>query len=135
MKTYRQILKYQICEYFEAHDDEMFLLCSLQVDDSTDISGKTQLLAFIGFIKNEKFVSEYLFFKDLQTTTKGEDIFNVVNENILLSKLWWKNCVSVCTDGCPCMLGSRKGFVTFVLQENLNVIVVHCKIHREALAF
>ena len=75
MKTYRQILKDQICEYFEAHDDEMFLLCSLQVDDSTDISGKTQLLAFIGFIKNEKFVSEYLFFKDLQTTTKGEDIF------------------------------------------------------------
>lgn len=128
-------LKDQICEHFEAPDDEMSLLWSLQVDESTDISSKAQLLAFIRFIKDGKCVSEYLFCKELQTTIKGEDIFNVVNENILLFKLQWKNCVSVCTDGCPSMQGSRKGFVTLVLQENPNVLVVHCMIHREALAF
>ena len=33
------------------------------------------------------------------------------------------------------MQESRKEFVTFVLQENLNVLVVHCIIHREAFAF
>ena len=33
------------------------------------------------------------------------------------------------------MLGSRKGFVTFVLQKNLNVLVIHCLMHREALTF
>ena len=113
----------------------MSLLWSLQVDESTDISSKAQLLAFIRFIKDGKCVSEYLFCKELQTTIKGEDIFNVVNENILLFKLQWKNCVSVCIDGCPSMQGSRKGFVTLVLQENPNVLVVHCMIHREALAF
>uniref|UniRef100_A0A8C4XCW1 Uncharacterized protein n=1 Tax=Erpetoichthys calabaricus TaxID=27687 RepID=A0A8C4XCW1_ERPCA len=128
-------LQDQICEHFDAPDDEVSLLWSLQVDESTDVSGKAQLLAFIRFIKDEKCVNEFLFCKDLQTTTKGEDIFNVVNENILLFKLQWKNCVSVCTDGCPSMQGNRKGFVTLVRQENPNVLVVHCMIHREALDF
>ena len=105
------------------------------VFDSTGISGKAQLLAFIWFIKNEKCVSEYLFCKDLHTTTKGEDIFNVVKENILLFKLHWKNCVSVCIDDCLSMPESRKIFVIFVLQENPNVFVVHCMIHRETLVF
>ena len=79
----------------------MPLLWPLQVDKSTDISGKAQLLAFIRFTKDEKCVIEYLFCRELQTTTKGEDIFNVVNENILLFELQRKNCVSVCTDGFP----------------------------------
>ena len=42
-------LKSQICEHFEAPDE------------STYISGKAQLLAFIRFIKDEKFENEYLF--------------------------------------------------------------------------
>jgi len=51
----------------------------------------------------------------------------------LLSELQWNNCVSVCTDGCPSMGGKNKGFVAYVLQNNPNVVVVHCMIHREAL--
>ena len=61
--------------------------------------------------------------------------FHVVNENILLFILQWKNCVSLCTDGSPSMQESKKGFVTFVLQENSNVFVAHCMIHREPLVF
>ena len=109
--------KDQICEHFEAPDDKVSLLWSLQVDKSTDISGKAQLLAFNRFIENKKCVSEYLFCKDLQTTTKGEDIFIVVNEKILLFRLQWKNYVSVCTDGCPSMQGSRNGFAPFLLRK------------------
>ena len=127
-------LKDQICERFEAPDNEVSLLSSL-VYESTDISSKAQLLAFIRFITDEKYVREYLFCKDLQTTTKDENVFNVMNKNILLFTLQRKNCVSVCINGCPVMQGSGKGFVTFVFQENLNVLVVHCMIHREALAF
>ena len=108
-------LKDETCEHFEAPDDEVSLVRSLQIDKFTDVGGKAQLLAFVRFIENKKCVSEYLFCKDVKTTTKGEDIYNVVNENILLFKLLWKNCVSVCTNGCLSMQGSRKGFVTFVL--------------------
>ena len=116
-------LEDQICEDFEAPDNEVSLLWSLQVDESTDIGGKAQLLAFISFIKYKKCVSE-LFYKDLQTSTKVEDIFNVVNENIFLFKLQRKNCVSVCTDGCPFMQGSKMACATFVLQENPNVCLL-----------
>ena len=66
---------------------------------------------------------------------KGKDTFDVVNKNILLFKLQWKNSVSVCINGCPLMQGSRKGFVIFVLQENPNVLIVYYLFHRKALAF
>ena len=127
-------LKDQIREHFETPEDNSLLLWSIQVDESTDVSGKAQLLAFIRFIKNGIFVNEFLFCKDLKSTTKGEDIFKLVNENILLFNLKWKNCVSICTDGCPSMQGKNKGFATFVTQENQNVLTTHCMIHREALA-
>ena len=92
------------------------------------------LLAFIRFVKNEKFLNEFLFCKYLKNTTRGEDIFKLVNENILSFGLLWNYCVSVCTDGCPSMLGNKKGFVTLVCQQNPNIIIVHCMIHRESLA-
>ena len=76
--TYCQILKNKICEHFEAPHDKGSLLCFLQVAESTDISGKAKLLAFIRFIKDKKCVSEYLFCKDLQTTTKPKaKIFSI----------------------------------------------------------
>ena len=92
----------------------MSMKCLCKVDESNGI-GDAQLLAFIRFVKVEKSVSEYLFCKDLHTTTKRKNIFDVVKENILLFKLQWKNCVSVCTADCLSIQGSRKGFVTSVL--------------------
>ena len=46
-------IKDQICKHFEALDEEVSLLLSLQVDESTDISGKAKLLAFNQFIKDK----------------------------------------------------------------------------------
>ena len=81
--------KIQICEHFEAPGDALSQLWSFQVDKSTDISGKVQLLAFIQFIKDAQFLNEYLFCKDMKTTMTGKYIFKLVNENILLFKLQW----------------------------------------------
>ena len=69
----------------------------------------------------------------MDSTTTGENIFELVNENVLLSKLKWSNCVSVCSDGCPSMQQKNKGFVAYMHQTNPNVVIVHCMIHREAL--
>ena len=126
-------LQDQIREHFIVTENELSVLWALQVDESTDRTGKAHLLAFIRFTKNLKLVNELLFCKELDSTTTGEDIFELVNENVLLSKLKWSNCVSVCTDGCPSMQGKNKGFVTYVRQKNPNVVIVHCMVHREAL--
>ena len=69
----------------------------------------------------------------MEGTARGEDIFQLVNETVLLFKLQWSNCVSICTDGCPSMQRKNKGFVAYTRKKNLNVVIVHRMIHKEAL--
>ena len=126
-------LKDQIREHFIVTENKLSGLWALQVDESTDRTGKAHLLAFIRFIKDLKLVNELLFCKELDSTTTGGNIFKLVNENVLLSKSKCRNCVSVCTDGCPSMQGKNKGFVTYVRQKNPTAVILHCMIHREAL--
>ena len=45
----------------------------------------------------------------------------------------WLNCVGICTDGAPSMLGTVKGFTTLVRKRNENIIITHCFLHRETL--
>ena len=78
-----------------------------------------------------------LICKELKTTTRGENIFALVDENILLLNLPWKNCVSICTDGCPSMQRKllKQGICCPCLPLKSKRVRVHCMIHREALVF
>lgn len=123
----------QLREYFNLRHDSIEKLWALQIDETTDISGKAQLLSFLRFVRHEKIVNEYFFCRELKQTSTGDDIFNLVNENVESFGLKWQDCVSVCTDGAPAMRGIKKGFIANVLKCNANVKVVHCMIHREIL--
>ncbi|GFX39163.1 SCAN domain-containing protein 3 [Trichonephila clavipes] len=76
---------------------------ALQVDETTDITGNAQLIAFI--------ISSYL-----------EEI-----------KVSGKSCIGICTDGAPAMTGHLKGFVAHVKELNEDILFTHCFLHREAL--
>jgi hypothetical protein len=52
---------------------------AIQLGKSTDITGKVQLLAFIRFISNGDTTEQFLCFKPLPETTKGQDILEVAN--------------------------------------------------------
>lgn len=106
---------------------------SIQLDETTDISKKAQLLAFLRFAKDGKIQNHYFFCQELKQTTTGKDIFDLVDENVKKNNLRWENCVSVCTDGASAMLGHKKGFAAKVLEENQSIKIVHCMIHREVL--
>ena len=112
-------------------EDKLSVLWALQVDKSTDRTGKAHLLAFIRFIQDAKVVNKYLFCKELEGVI--EDIFQLANENVLIFKLQRSNCVSNCSDGCPSMQEKNKEFIAYVLQKNSNVVIVHSMIHRKAL--
>ncbi|UYV70706.1 hypothetical protein LAZ67_8000334 [Cordylochernes scorpioides] len=84
---------------------------AIQLDETTDISNKAQLLAFLRFVDTGKIVNNYFFCKELKQRTTGADIFELVDENVMKYNLRWENCVSVCTDGAPAMKGSRKGLI------------------------
>lgn len=106
---------------------------ALQIDESTDITNQAQLLAFIRFIDDDQIVNQFLFCKKLCLTTKGEDVFNILNNYFDKWQLSWKSCVGICTDGAPSMVGCVKGLTSFVKKQNENIIVTHCFLHREAL--
>ncbi|XP_014782252.1 zinc finger BED domain-containing protein 5 [Octopus bimaculoides] len=108
-------------------------LFALQVDESTDITGKAQLLVFVRFINDEAIVEDFLCCKELPETRKGQNVFDVLNSYLEYCRLNWKNCVGICTDGAPAMTGCLKGFVPIAQKQNPNIIHTHCFIHREAL--
>lgn len=51
----------------------------IQLDESTDVAGLAQLIVFVrGILQNEVF-EDLLFCKTLNTSTKGEDIFKLLD--------------------------------------------------------
>ena len=107
---------------------------SIQLDESTDVANLSQLLVFVRYTTEKGIAEEFLFCKPLQTTTKAQDVMDLINDFFEDSNISWESLVGVCTDGAPAMLGCRSGFVTLVKQKNPAVESTHCLIHKEALA-
>ena len=55
------------------------VMFALQLDESTDISGLSQLLVFIRFIHNEKIIKQFLCCQEMLMRATGEDIFGIVD--------------------------------------------------------
>ena len=106
---------------------------ALQLDESTDITGKAQLMGFVRFENDGVIMENFCFCKELPETTKGQDVFNILSSYFDSCGLSWIRCVGICTDGAPSMVGSIKGFATLVKAKNPAVITTHCFIHREVL--
>ncbi|XP_068247742.1 zinc finger BED domain-containing protein 5-like [Palaemon carinicauda] len=106
---------------------------ALTVDESTDISNTSHLLAFVHFIDGSEIINQFLCCKGMSTTTRGQDIFDVLTDYLREMNLTWKSCVGICTDGAPCMTGCIKGFVSLAEKENSDLIRTHCFLHREVL--
>ena len=72
--------------------------------------------------------------RELETTTRAQDVFELIDNFFQGNKLEWKDLCGVCSDGAPAMLGSRSGFQKLVKDKPPEVTGVHCVIHRQALA-
>jgi hypothetical protein len=102
---------------------------AVKLDESTDASGKRQVLAFVGFEENSDITEQFLFCRDLTTITNGREIFDYFEEN----EIQWAHCISVCTDGAPALTGRIKDFLAFVKKLNPTSMTTHCFLHGEAL--
>ena len=107
---------------------------SYQHDESTDTGKNAQLMVYVRYEGDMDLEEEFLFCTPQITTATGADIFNVVDNFRQKEGINWENCVSLCTDGAPAMLGVRRGFTARVRQINPSVQVIHCLLHRENLA-
>jgi zinc finger BED domain-containing protein 5/7/8/9 len=121
-----------LAEHFANNQEPIPKFCTLQIDESTDISNKAQLLAYLRMVMNGLIQNQFLFCSELKKTTTGQDVSKLLKKNIDSRGIKWENCVTVCTDGASSMLGCEKGFVAYVLKVNRNLKIVRCMIHREA---
>ncbi|KAL0879427.1 hypothetical protein ABMA27_003178 [Loxostege sticticalis] len=85
---------------------------AIQVDESTDISGLPNLLGFIRYVYKNKSKGNFFFCKTLESTTKGEDIFNTINDFIEKHGIDWTKCVGISTDGAKAMTGRISGLIS-----------------------
>ncbi|XP_064101718.1 zinc finger BED domain-containing protein 5-like [Macrobrachium nipponense] len=107
---------------------------SLQLDESTEISSSSQLIAFIRYSFNGKLNEDMLFCLALEKKCTGDDIFMALDKKLHELGLSWDRCVGICTDGAGEMLSTKKGLKAKVHNVAPHIRFTHCIIHREALA-
>lgn len=114
------------CKYF-----------SLAFDSSTDISATSQCSVFVRYCTEQNSIHEdFLKFLPMMNQTRGTDYLDIISTFLEKNNIDIKKLVCVCTDGCPSMTGSEKGFVSLLKKKyNLtNLLSFHCIIHQENLA-
>ena len=106
---------------------------AIQLDESTDVTTAVNCLSMSGSKKNDIVKAELLMSKEVSGTTKGKDIFNIVDEFFKKNDLEWSKLVGCTTENAPAMLGRKSGFQSYVKAVSPEIIFTHCFIHRFAL--
>lgn len=99
---------------------------ALQLDESTDTSKKCQVMSYVRFLNGESLAEQFLACKELPLTSTGSDINNCMTSTLEENGLYWKNCISVCTDGALAMTGRMKGFTSRLKQGFPHIVFSHC---------
>ena len=105
---------------------------SLQNDESTMPGNEALLLAYVRSIQEEKMVEEMLFARPLICDTKGESIFEVVDNFFREKGIPMCNIIACATNRVPAMVGRHRSFISYLKNDVHEVLAVHC-IHREHL--
>ncbi|XP_076805850.1 protein FAM200C-like [Clavelina lepadiformis] len=106
---------------------------SIQLDESTDIEYLPQLSVFIRFINNEAVSEDKLLCKPLKLHTKGEDIFQLLDDFFTEYSIPWDKCAGICTDGAAACTGIKSGVVKRIKDKAPNAVWTHCLLQENCL--
>lgn len=106
---------------------------SVQMDESTVRDSEALLLTYVRYIDKGEFAEEMLFCKLLETTTTATDIYNKLKHYLDVNNIPMENVTSCAADGAPVMMGKKNGCLKLMKDENPEMLLVHCVIHRENL--
>lgn len=107
---------------------------SIQLDETTTADNNVLLMAYARFVSGRDVAEDMLFIKYLSADTRGETIFNALNEYLQDKSIPLGNIIACATDGAPSMVGRYRGFATFLKERVPQVLTVHCVLHRHNLA-
>ena len=102
----------------------------------------SQLLACVCYEWGNEIHKDFLFCKELRTTTTAKDVFEALDDFMKSNGINWTNCIGVCTDRAAAMVGKQQ-IVVCKQRQTMNsclptvaprVISTHCYLHRDALA-
>ncbi|CAM4553809.1 unnamed protein product [Caretta caretta] len=107
---------------------------ALQLDESKDISGEVQLIAYIRYPETTDINEHILFCECIKGYSTREDILKPVDFFFPEHYLNWNSCKFICTDWAAAMTRRVNELVARIRKENPSLQWVHCIILREAFA-
>lgn len=112
----------------------LFQFFCLQIDETTDIKNNFVMAVFIRWAENGEICEEILGHEILEGSITGKNIFNKLKEIFTDYDLSFDHLIGLTTDGAANMVGAKKGLHAFVREKSPNCLMLHCMIHRNALA-
>lgn len=107
---------------------------TIQLDETNTVAEEAILIVYVQYTEETELKQDILMSVNLTATTRGEDIFSVVDTYFTKHNPPYNNLVACCTDGAAAMMGKNKGFSSRLKEKAPHCIVFHCMIHRQALA-
>ena len=98
------------------------------------MSNCAQLLVYVHYATKDAIRSELLLY-GTRTTTKGENVFELVDNFFKENGLQWTKLVGCTIDGAPAMFGRKSGFQARMKAVSSSFTSVHCLVHRFAAKF
>ena len=85
-----------------------FVVFTVALDESTDISGIAQLAIFVRGVDETLFVTEeFLGLVPMIDITTANDIFNSLAAVLNRVRVDWSRAVSIATDSAPSLIGKK----------------------------
>ena len=109
---------------------------SISTDGSADRGGKKQLCPVVirhFSEETQKVQTEVLGVPAIEKDSTGENIFELMNNEIKHLGLDWNKCICFCSDNASVMMGRKKGVAAFVQQEFPNCFIMRCTCHLVAI--
>ena len=83
------------------------------------------LLVYVPYATKDSIRSELLLSNEMRTTSKGKDVFELVDNFFKENDILWINLVGCTVDGTPAILGRKSGFQARVKAVSPSVTSVH----------
>ena len=111
-EMYESLYAVTQAELKEEREKSPYSFFSVQIDEATDSSNKSVLVAYLMFMDAQGDIrTQYLSTAELQATN-AEEIYNTLLTMLKENDLELKNMVGLATDGASVMRGSRSGVTT-----------------------
>ncbi|KAI5705235.1 hypothetical protein M8J76_002168 [Diaphorina citri] len=102
---------------------------SLIVDETTDVTHKSQLSTVLRYVADNKVQERFLKFENVSNNKTGAALFEIV-ENTLKEFECGDKLVCQTYDGAAVMAGAHNGLQKLVKDKHPNAIFVHCYAHK-----